>query len=384
MDIEAEKKKILGEIFANNESEESSSTNLQDVEFKIHTHRVLQIFDNLIKCMGLIFCLPEMIRNQDLMTAYFDYIEKEEVSMFCHMLLDDYMGTNHEGMSSHSMQVQSIFEKIMKSDLKNEVPSYIDFIPLESKDLYENMKTLRNLAKNRMELTAAKEMAKEKVLHRIYLANIKNQERIKVLQEKIDEHESQFKEILSEKYLKIEQYKRKIEKLKEESKDEIAKHIFESDKIMLRQCKDSDSKQHEMRENVEASREKYQKTLDANLRTEKQLRERKVKITQQLQQWIAKYDIDVGVRTKEYEALTEKLNEEEATFKKWMEEEFEPQEKNYNFLMEEKEEEERRVHQEKLWMFMMNRAAKLIQRYWRAMILRRKTKKGRKGRKSKK
>lgn len=30
-----------------------------------------------------------------------------------------------------------------------------------------------------MELTAAKEMAKEKVLHRIYLSNIKNQERIK-------------------------------------------------------------------------------------------------------------------------------------------------------------------------------------------------------------
>lgn len=52
--------------------------------------------------------------------------------------------------------------------------------------------------------------------------------------------------------------------------------------------------------------------------------------------------------------------------------------------MEEKEEEERRVHQERLWMFMMNRAAKLIQKYWRAMVLRRKTKKGRKGRKSKK
>lgn len=30
-----------------------------------------------------------------------------------------------------------------------------------------------------MELTAAKEMAKEKVLHRLYLSNIKNQERIK-------------------------------------------------------------------------------------------------------------------------------------------------------------------------------------------------------------
>lgn len=52
--------------------------------------------------------------------------------------------------------------------------------------------------------------------------------------------------------------------------------------------------------------------------------------------------------------------------------------------MEEKEEEERRVFQEKLWMFMMNRAAKLIQKYWRALVLRKKTKKGRKGRKSKK
>lgn len=38
---------------------------------------------------------------------------------------------------------------------------------------------LRNLAKNRLQMTAAKEMAKEKILHKIYLANLKNQEKIK-------------------------------------------------------------------------------------------------------------------------------------------------------------------------------------------------------------
>lgn len=44
---------------------------------------------------------------------------------------------------------------------------------------------------------------------------------------------------------------------------------------MLRQCKISDSRQNELRENVDTSREKYQKTLENNLRTEKQLREKK-------------------------------------------------------------------------------------------------------------
>lgn len=128
MDIEAEKKKLLRDIFATNESEDSSSHNLQQVEYKIQNHRILQIFDNLIKCIGLIFCLPEMVRNQDLMTAYFDYMDKEEVTMFCHMLMDDYMGILHDGMSSHSLQLSSVFEKIMKSDLKNEVAEYIDYV----------------------------------------------------------------------------------------------------------------------------------------------------------------------------------------------------------------------------------------------------------------
>lgn len=48
---------------------------------------------------------------------------------------------------------------------------------------------------------------------------------ILVLQEKIDEHDSQFKDILSEKYAKIERYKRQIENLKDDSKDDIAKHM---------------------------------------------------------------------------------------------------------------------------------------------------------------
>lgn len=46
-----------------------------------------------------------------------------------------------------------------------------------------------------------------------------------VIQEKIEEHETQFQEILSEKYAKIERYKHDIEMLKEQSKDEIAKHM---------------------------------------------------------------------------------------------------------------------------------------------------------------
>lgn len=96
---------------------------------------------------------------------------------------------------------------------------------------------------------------------------------------------------------------------------------------MLKQCRESDRRQSELKENVEKVSERYHKTLDANLRTERALREKKIKITQQLQQWIAKYDTDVGTRSKELAELTEKLNEEESAFNKWHEEEFLPQEK---------------------------------------------------------
>lgn len=56
------------------------------------------------------------------------------------------------------------------------------------------------------------------------------------------------------------------------------------------------------------------------------------------------------------------------------------QKEEYNTLMEEKRIEEERIFNEMAYQFLMNRSARIIQRYWRAYWERRQTRrKGRKG-----
>lgn len=55
------------------------------------------------------------------------------------------------------------------------------------------------------------------------------------------------------------------------------------------------------------------------------------------------------------------------------------QEKKYNFLMNQKEVEERRLQEERMLLFMMNRAARIIQRNWRLVMAKKRLKKGKRG-----
>lgn len=59
---------------------------------------------------------------------------------------------------------------------------------------------------------------------------------------------------------------------------------------------------------------------------------------------------------------------------------FDEQEEEYVELMAERDEYERRIYEEKAYVFLINRAARRIQRYWRAFRERRRLrKKARKG-----
>lgn len=58
--------------------------------------------------------------------------------------------------------------------------------------------------------------------------------------------------------------------------------------------------------------------------------------------------------------------EEEKREMEAMQDKFDEQEDEYDTLMEEKEQVERKIYEEKAYKFLMNRSARRIQRYWRA------------------
>lgn len=100
----------------------------------------------------------------------------------------------------------------------------------------------------------------------------------------------------------------------------------------------------------------------------------------QLQEFIQKYDQDIGARNHHLQECHQKLEQDKDTLAEWKAK-YEAQEIIYNQILADKEMEETREREEKLLLFMMNRAAIIIQRAYRKILSKRKgkKKKGKKG-----
>lgn len=104
----------------------TSSPSIQQLEYKIQTRRILQIFDNAIKSVQLTFCLEQMVNSDYIMNETFDYQTKQQIQMFCQAVNEGLYGdVLHQGMSKDSIHLSSMFEKIMKSNLKTEISHFI-------------------------------------------------------------------------------------------------------------------------------------------------------------------------------------------------------------------------------------------------------------------
>lgn len=101
-----------------------------------------------------------------------------------------------------------------------------------------------------------------------------------------------------------------------------------------------------------------------------------------MKEFIQKYDHEIGARNRHLHDCNQKLEEARKTLADWKSK-YESQEIIYNKIIVDKEIEETREREEKLLLFMMNRAAIIIQRAYRKILSKRKGKK-KKGKKGKK
>lgn len=99
---------------------------------------------------------------------------------------------------------------------------------------------------------------------------------------------------------------------------------------------------------------------------------------QELKKLLNKYDLEVGSRTCTVRELNAIYANEQAFLAK-LEDTCAAQEIQYNALMLQKETEEKQLQEERMLLFMMNRAARIIQRNWRLLMAKKRLKKGKRG-----
>ncbi|KAJ4436912.1 hypothetical protein ANN_17044 [Periplaneta americana] len=269
-----------------------------------------------------------------------------------------------------------------KPPIRQLVKDLLKDVSPEASAFLTHIKNLQVYTMTNISTTPLEEHAREKYLRRIWHHNEQLKEDISLFSTKLEEqyNEIQFKVIA--KKLLINQYESKIERVNKKCKDDIRKRVYDSERRMISDWKESEIQQESLFNEVKTLEAKMKTMLSDHLAQEKEQRAKRLKVETQLINWLNKYDTDIGEKQAEYDEIMAGFEDEQRQMEE-LKEQFDTQQEEYERLMKEKADEEQRIHEEKTYLFLRSRAARRIQRYWRAYrarkLARKKGKKKRKG-----
>uniref|UniRef100_A0A182JZ04 Dynein regulatory complex protein 10 n=1 Tax=Anopheles christyi TaxID=43041 RepID=A0A182JZ04_9DIPT len=390
--VRAMVEKITSEIMAHGEEEYDSydTESLQKVEFNIQINRVGMILGEMTQTLEVLFCLPIICQNEAILDVCFDVDDKNVIKF-----LSQYIASNTtvamskddidvEQLKIPSGQLIELASLLSKKELHAATVGHVKQLPGVYRRFLSNIREFRKFTINKMKLTAQKDLAKEKILHRLWTRNERNKKEIRKIEDILVMKKEKLEESVQEKFSVIERYRKELEELGYKSRENILKFMDDSDREMYHFFERSDQRYENLLEEAACTLKSYQQQLQADLTVEKTNRLKKLKLTNQLQMWLHKYDKDAGERTHELKGLVAKLNTRQQEYNRWKRNIFDPQEKKYFDAMEEKRQIEIREQEERIEAFMMNRAAKVLQRAWRSVAERKRKMRGKgRGRKGK-
>ncbi|XP_036145302.1 uncharacterized protein LOC105828955 isoform X2 [Monomorium pharaonis] len=200
---------------------------------------------------------------------------------------------------------------------------------------------------------------------------------LEALQEISDEQSSSFDIFLRDIVTCVNDEKEIMRSIRETSEIEIPREIEESTREMLIVKKREETRKKVLQSEIDLTKRKLQDIIEFNAEAEKKLFDICAEIEREYVAVLAKYDCDISA----CHALTEKLSKDNEVIKaeiKEMEDQLVMQRELYTQFKKEQEIAMMKAFAEKLEFFRRNRAAKIIQRTWRAYFERISLKKRRK------
>ncbi|XP_052861486.1 dynein regulatory complex protein 10-like [Anopheles cruzii] len=390
--VRAMVERITSEIMAHGEEEHDSydPESLQKVEFHVQIGRVGTILGEMTQTLEVLFCLPVICRNDALMDECFTGDDKNVIKFLSHYIASSSGSAvskediDMEHLKIPSGQLIELATLLSRKELHAATVGHVKQLPGIYRRFLSNIREFRKFTINKMKLTAQKDLAKEKILHRLWTRNERNKKEIRKIEDILVLKKEKLEESVQEKYAVIERCRRELAELAVQSRDQILQYMDDSDRQMYHYFERSDQRYESLLEDLTTTTKTYQQRLQEDLCVEKANRLKKMKLTQQLQSWLHKYDKDAGERTQELKQLVATLNTRQQEYDHWKGTIFDPQEKKYFDAMEEKRQIEIREQEERIEAFMMNRAAKVLQRAWRSVAERKRKMRGKgRGRKGK-
>ncbi|XP_030648166.1 dynein regulatory complex protein 10 [Chanos chanos] len=253
-----------------------------------------------------------------------------------------------------------------------------------SRRLVAELQELRSVLLERLLTTPGEEREQARLLQETTLRHQSNLEQVATLEQEVSAAMKDRDEEISKKNDVIISLKKSLYH-QEKSCEDFRENMTQNAKKQIQSDqKTSETKQSRMQQEASQLRVQLNNLITENREVEMALRKRKYKVETEIENWIQKYDADMGEKQAELEDLTQVYEEEKAELQE-LQEHYAVLELEYSQIMEERRIAQERKEEEEREREVKSRAATLIQAYWRGFRVRTstrgkaKSKKGKKG-----
>ncbi|XP_065363348.1 GRIP and coiled-coil domain-containing protein-like [Calliphora vicina] len=338
------------------------------LELKYQINNVLSLTKEAIEKLKISLILPKILENPKLLKQYLSTTKYNH----CLKLVQEYRNkTKNETLQEANqndynlLQIIDYFQENYK--MLDVLPNWLDDIDNTEKCLLTAFEDVYQVAQERFHRSAMADLAKEKRLHEVYLANEEVKKNIEEITRKIQ----------NKKLNRLWKAAAKTGVIKH-LEDELAFHQYDNNMFVKQQISNSHReiqninntssiKQQELEEELEKARLSYEKKLKEDLIQERNVRDERNKLQLQIQALIAKYDQTIYDKYKEEIFLQEEYDKQKQEFDIFLIE-YKREDAIYDELVRKREREYKRLHDAKIWLFTHTRAAKKIQRWWKKYL----------------
>ncbi|XP_077995600.1 dynein regulatory complex protein 10-like [Glandiceps talaboti] len=253
---------------------------------------------------------------------------------------------------------------------------------MESGAMIGYLAELKDVIFEKLLTTPLEEKQKRDYLQEITVREKKNSEIIKKMETELNGSMEEKEAEISKRNDVIRRLKADLHQIEKFSEDHIRRTKSEAEKQQQADARNSEGKQQRLQADLQALRTQLANMIAEHRENELALRKRKYKIETEVENWIQKYDSDMGERQDEYEEVDAVYTEEKAQLNE-LEERFKTLEEEYKEIVEERRIATEKKEREERELQMMIKAATVIQSFWRSYKCRKqlkgKKKKGKKG-----
>ncbi|RUS72393.1 hypothetical protein EGW08_019853, partial [Elysia chlorotica] len=236
-------------------------------------------------------------------------------------------------------------------------------------DLVANMAELRDILMHKLLTTPEEETERMAYLDEISKRERQNaaiiEKQEKELKEAIDDKEEEIRK-KNEIIKRLQTDLHQIEKFSDEN---IRRTRAEAEKQEIADTKNSDQKTQKLQAEINQLQNQLNNAISEHREIEADLRGKKYKIENEVDNWIQKYDQDLGERQDEYEEIDLVYSEEKKQLEE-LEERFATLEKEYTAIMEERRVARDKRERAQRELAILVKSATTIQAFWRSYKVR--------------